>query len=70
VPSNLAIDDKLLQEALRLGKLRTKRDTVNAALKEFVDRRRQREILKYLGTVEFRDDWDYKRSRRKRELRG
>ncbi len=69
MPTNLAIDDELLNEALRIAGLRTKKETVTRALEEFIERRRQREVLKSLGTVSFRRDWDYKRDRRGREPR-
>ena len=65
--TNLAIDDVLLERARRVGKLRTKKETVTQALTEFIQRRRQREILKSLGTIEFRKRWDYKKDRRDRE---
>ena len=65
--TNLAIDDVLLERARRVGKLRTKKETVTQALTEFIQRRRQRNILKALGTIEFRKDWDYKKDRRDRE---
>jgi Arc/MetJ family transcription regulator len=65
--TNLAIDDVLLERARRVGKLRTKKETVTQALTEFIQRRRQRNILKALGTIEFRKDWDYKEDRRDRE---
>lgn len=65
--TNLAIDDVLLERARRVGKLRTKKETVTQALTEFIQRRRQRKILKALGTVEFRKGWDYKKDRRDRE---
>ena len=65
--TNLAIDDVLLERARRVGKLRTKKETVTQALTEFIQRRRQRKILKALGTIEFRKDWDYKKDRRDRE---
>jgi Arc/MetJ family transcription regulator len=65
--TNLAIDDVLLERARRVGKLRTKKETVTQALTEFIQRRRQREILKSLGTIEFRKGWDYKMDRRDRE---
>jgi Arc/MetJ family transcription regulator len=66
-PLNLAIDDVLLERARRVGKLRTKKETVTQALTEFIQRRRQRKILKALGTIEFRKGWDYKKDRRGRE---
>jgi Arc/MetJ family transcription regulator len=69
VPTNLAIDDKLLETARRVGKLRTKKETVTRALEEFIQRRRQRQVLKVLGTFEFRKDWDHKRDRLGREPR-
>lgn len=65
--TNLAIDDVLLERARRVGKLRTKKETVTQALTEFIQRRRQREILKSLGTIEFRKGWYYKKDRRDRE---
>jgi hypothetical protein len=36
------------------GKLRAKKETVTQALTEFIQRRRQREILKALGTIDKR----------------
>lgn len=67
--TNLAIDDALLERARRIGKLRTKKETVTQALNEFIQRRRQRNILKALGTIEFREGWDYKKDRHDREPR-
>ena len=66
MPTNLAIEDKLLNEALRISGHRTKRETVNEALREYVQRRKQREILKLFGKVDFVPGWDYKAGRRKR----
>ena len=65
--TNLAIDDVLLERARRVGKLRTKKETVTQALTEFIQRRRQRKILKALGTIEFRKGWGYKKNRLDRE---
>jgi Arc/MetJ family transcription regulator len=65
--TNLAIDDVLLERARRVGKLRTKKETVTQALTEFIQRRRQRDILKSLGTIQFRKGWEYKKDRRDRE---
>jgi Arc/MetJ family transcription regulator len=65
VPTNLAIDDVLLAEAQRIGGRRSKRETVNEALAEYVQRRRRRDFVKLFGTVDFRPDWNYKRARRR-----
>jgi hypothetical protein len=64
MPSNLAIDDALLEQAQELGKHRTKRETVNAALEEYIRRRKQQEIFPLFGTIEYEEGYDYKRERR------
>lgn len=61
--TNLAIDDSLLLEALEISGLKTKKDTVNLALKEFVDRRKQIEITCLFGKMDPDSDYDYKQGR-------
>jgi Arc/MetJ family transcription regulator len=61
--TNLAIDQRLLEDAQKAGNLKTKKDTVNEALREFIQRRKQAEILKLFGTVDFDPDYDHKRGR-------
>ncbi len=63
VPTNLAIDDRLLAEAQKVGQHRTKRETVNAALKEYVQRRKQQKILSIFGSLDYDPGYDYKRER-------
>ena len=65
MPTNLAIDDRLLQEAQRLGGQRTKKATVTEALEEYIQRRKQAKILKLFGTVDFDPKYDYKKQRRR-----
>ena len=66
MPSNLAIDDQLLDQARSLGGYRTKRETVNEALREFIQRRQRVELAKLAGKVEYDPKSDYKRERRAR----
>jgi Arc/MetJ family transcription regulator len=61
--TNLAIDDGLLTEALSIGGHQTKKATVNEALKEYIDRRKQLEITQLFGKIEFDPDYDYKKFR-------
>ncbi len=63
--TNLAIDDGLLDEALRVGGQRTKKDTVTQALREYVQRRKQGRILELFGKVDFDPKYDHKRQRRR-----
>ena len=62
--SNLAIDPNLLSEALNVGGLGTKKDTVNQALKEFIQRRKQRQIVDLFGNLPADSDYDYKKGRK------
>lgn len=66
MPTNLAIDDKLLNKALKTSKLKTKKEVVTQALIEFIEKKEQKKILKNLGTFEFRKDWNYKKDRETR----
>jgi Arc/MetJ family transcription regulator len=67
MPTNLAIDDRLINEAVRLGHHRTKKDAVNAALDEYIRRRKQLRLLSVFGTVDYDDDYDYKHERRSKQ---
>lgn len=65
MPTNLAIDDRLLNEALQIGGERTKKATVTQALREYVERRKQARILDLFGKVELDPRYEYKRQRRR-----
>lgn len=61
--TNLAIDEQLLSEALKIGQLKTKKDTVNKALLEFIQKRKQKDLLNFFGKIDFADGYDYKKHR-------
>lgn len=63
--TNLGIDTELLSEAQRVGGKRTKKETVNDALLEYVRRRKKLEILEDFGSVEYMDGYDPKAGRKK-----
>ena len=63
MPTNLALDDRLVEEAKTLGGHRTKREAVNSALREYVARRRRRKIVEIFGTLELEPAYDYKAAR-------
>ena len=62
--TNLAIDDRLINEARRIGKHKTKKEAVTAALDEYIRRRKQLEILKLFGTIDYDPTYDYKKMRK------
>ena len=64
--TNLAIDEKLLTEALKASGLKTKRATVNAALREYIQRRKQAKMIEIFGTIEVDPTYDHKKGRSRR----
>ena len=64
MPTESTIDVHLIEEAQKLGRHRTKKEAVTAALKEYIERRKQMEILSLFGTIEFDPTYSYKRARR------
>lgn len=58
--TNLALDDELIEKARRIGKHKTKKEAVTSALREYVRRRQQLQILALEGQVTFDEDYDYK----------
>jgi Arc/MetJ family transcription regulator len=61
--TNLALDDKLIAQAQKAGRHRTKKEAVTAALKEYISHKKQREITQLFGTIDFDSNFDYKKAR-------
>ena len=68
VATNLQIDQSLLEQAKSLAGFPTKRETVNEALKEFIQSRLRRQLLQLRGQIEYFEDYDYKALRRLKNL--
>jgi Arc/MetJ family transcription regulator len=66
MPTNLAIDDKLIEEAREIGGHRTKKAVVTEALQEYIQRRKQLGMLNLLGRIDYDPGYDYKRQRKKK----
>jgi hypothetical protein len=64
--TNLALDDRLLDEALKIGGRATKKETVTEALQEYIGRRKQRTIIDLFGSIPYDPKYSYKRQRRRR----
>lgn len=58
--TNLAINESLLNKALELGGFKSKKDTVNAALEEFIRRRKAEDVISLFGKIEYASDYNYK----------
>jgi Arc/MetJ family transcription regulator len=62
--TNIELNENLLKRAMKLGGMRTKKEAVNEALAEYVQRREQLKITELFGTVEFDEAIDYKEQRK------
>ena len=58
--TNIVLDDKLVKEAFKYSKVKTKKDLVETALKEFVENHRRMDIRELRGKISFQPDYDYK----------
>lgn len=61
--THISVDSKLLDVALKVGGLKSKKDTVNLALAEFISRRKATEIISLFGKIEYDMDYDFKKAR-------
>lgn len=61
--TNLAIDDKLINEAVSVGGHKTKKEAVTIALEEYILRHKQQKILNLFGKIDYRSDYHYKKHR-------
>lgn len=66
VATNLDLDPALIDEAVAVGGARTKKEAVTAALREYIARRRQVEIVRLFGSIDIDPRYDYKKQRRRR----
>jgi len=62
--TNIELNEELLSKVMKLGSIRTKKEAVNEALSEYVQRREQLKVLDLFGTVEYDPDFDYKVQRK------
>ncbi|MGI1691821.1 type II toxin-antitoxin system VapB family antitoxin [Thermoanaerobacter uzonensis] len=61
--TNIVIDENLIKEALKISGLKTKKEVVNLALKEFVENRRRKNLMEIKGKIQFDENYDYKKMR-------
>lgn len=64
MPTNLAIEDKLIEEAVEIGKHKTKKAAVTEALQEYILKRKQIMVREVFGKIEYDADYNYKKQRK------
>lgn len=58
---DIAINEDLLNEAYKIGEYDTKKETINIALKEFIQKRKSEDLIKLFGQIEYEPDYNYKK---------
>lgn len=58
--TNIELNDTLIEEAMKYTSLKTKKDIVNEALKEFVANHKRLSLMDLKGKIEFADGYDHK----------
>lgn len=58
--TNIVLDDSLVQEAMTLSHIKTKRELVEQSLREFVAFRKRLDIRELKGAGLIADEYDYK----------
>ena len=56
--TNIEIDDGLINSAMNITQIKTKKGVVEYALKELIDLHKRRSILKYRGKLKWNGDLD------------
>jgi Arc/MetJ family transcription regulator len=62
--TNIVIDDKLMDEAIRAGGLKTKRATIEEALRVYIQFKKQARIRRLRGKMQWRGNLDEMRKGR------
>ena len=65
VRTNIVIDDGLVEEAMTLSKLKTKREVVQKALEEFVRALKKKDLREIRGKIHFAESYDHKKLRKR-----
>jgi Arc/MetJ family transcription regulator len=61
--TNIVLDDRLVEEAVKISKAKSKREVVHLALQEFVENRKRLNLADLRGKVRFDEDYDHKKMR-------
>ena len=63
--TNIVLDDNLVKKALKISGANTKKELINVVLKEFIQNHSRLDIRDLKGKISFRDDYDYKKLRKR-----
>lgn len=61
----IEIDDKLLEQAIAMSDRGTLNTSIEEALREYIQRRQQLKVVDLFGTIDYKEDYDYKQQRQR-----
>ncbi len=61
--TNVVLDDELIEQAMRISHIKTKREMIDLALREFVSRHSQKNILDLIGQELIDPEYDVRKVR-------
>ncbi len=62
--TNIDINDELLEEAFSVSNLRSKKDLIHDALREYIKLKKRKDLTELAGTINFFDGFDHKEMRK------
>jgi Arc/MetJ family transcription regulator len=66
--TNIVIDDVLMRRAMELSGINSKKEIVNTAITEFVERHARRDLSELRGQIKFAEGYDHKAAREGRRV--
>lgn len=63
--TNLALNNDLIEEAVRLGNHKSKKEAVNKALEKYIEQIKQQKIKSLFGSIDYDPVYNYKKQRAK-----
>lgn len=61
--TNIFIDENLLKKVMEIAGVKTKKEAVEIALREYLENHTRKNLLELKGKIMFAEDYDYKRMR-------
>jgi Arc/MetJ family transcription regulator len=65
--TNIDIDEELLEEAFSVSQVRSKKDLIHDALREYVRLKKRKDLTELAGTIEFYEGYNHKELRKTRD---
>jgi len=65
--TNIDINEKLLEEAFSVSQVRSKKDLIHEALREYIRLKKRKDLTELAGTIEFFEGYNHKELRKTRD---